>query len=85
MLFRSRGYKTEFVAKLKAYRGNGYEFGDKMGRGGMEDAANLTTSLVKSNLEGVNIGGLANVCKPSFSTVSKDRDNNGGDDMPPRN
>ena len=56
-----------------------------MGGGGMEDAANLATGLVKSNLEGVHIRGLANVCKPSLSTVCKYRNNNGGDNASPRN
>ena len=38
----------------------------------MEDAANFPTSLVKSNLEGVDIRGLANISKPGFSTISED-------------
>ena len=61
-----------------------HEFVDKVGGGGTEDAADLTTGLVKSNLEGVYVRGLANVCKPSFSTVGKYRNNDGGDNAPPR-
>ena len=56
-----------------------------MGGGGTEDTASLATGLIKSNLEGVNVRGLANVCKPSLSTVCKYRNNNGGDDVSPRN
>ena len=58
---------------------------DEVRGGGAEDAADFATGFVKGDLESVDIGGLANVCEPSLSTVRKDGNFDGGDNASPRN
>ena len=62
-----------------------HEFMDEVRRGSTEDASDFMASLVKSHLEGVYVRGLAHVCEPSFSAISKDGNNNRDDNTPPRN
>ena len=53
--------------------------------GGAKDAADFATGFVKGNLESVDMGSLANVCKTSLSAIRKDGNNDGGDYASPGN